>query len=183
MRLTFAIIYIILIILLGVAGAIARNSKKSIGYAVSLLLFSFIVPITGNLFIVLSNNQLLSTIGSYIYFIGMDLMAFSLFDFALAYCNISWRKNRRKCYILYTLLTLDIIQYFFNPFLGHAFGMEAIMVDGYPYYRVVPHIGQSFHRLVGYLAFFVSLPYSSSRPYAFPAFTQKNTTSYFSPWL
>lgn len=157
MRLTFAIIYIILIILLGVAGAIARNSKKSIGYAVSLLLFSFIVPITGNLFIVLSNNQLLSTIGSYIYFIGMDLMAFSLFDFALAYCNISWRKNRRKCYILYTLLTLDIIQYFFNPFLGHAFSMEAIMVDGYPYYRVVPHIGQSFHRLVGYLAFFVSL--------------------------
>nr|WP_163438144.1 EAL domain-containing protein [Fibrobacter succinogenes] len=157
MRLTFAIIYILLIILLGVFGAIARKSKKSIGYAVSLLLFSFIVPIMGNLFIVLSSNQLLSTIGSYIYFIGMDLMAFSLFDFTLVYCNISWRKNKKKCYIIYTLLTLDILQYFFNPFLGQAFGMEAITVDGYPYYRLIPHVGQFFHRIAVYIAFFVSL--------------------------
>ena len=157
MRLTFAIIYVLLIILLGVFGVIARKSKKSIGYAVSLLLFSFIVPIMGNLFIVLSTNQLLSTIGSYIYFIGMDLMSFSLFDFTLAYCSISWRKNKKKCYVIYALLTLDIIQYFFNPFLGQAFGMEAITVDGSPYYRLIPYMGQFFHRIAVYLAFFVSL--------------------------
>ncbi len=157
MRLTFAIIYVLLIILLGVFGVIARKSKKSIGYAVSLLLFSFIVPIMGNLFIVLSTNQLLSTIGSYIYFIGMDLMSFSLFDFTLAYCSISWRKNKKKCYVIYALLTLDIIQYFFNPFLGQAFGMEALTVDGSPYYRLIPYMGQFFHRIAIYLAFFVSL--------------------------
>jgi diguanylate cyclase (GGDEF)-like protein len=157
MRLTFAIIYVLLIILLGVFGVIARKSKKSIGYAVSLLLFSFIVPIMGNLFIVLSTNQLLSTIGSYIYFIGMDLMAFCLFDFTLSYCHIPWRSHRKKCYVIYAILTLDIIQYLFNPFLGQAFGMEAIMVDNAPYYRLVPHIGQIFHRIIVYIAFFTSL--------------------------
>ena len=157
MRLTFAIIYILSIILLGVFGVIARKSTKSIGFSVSYLLFTFIVPISGNLIIVLSQNQLLSTIGSYIYFIGMDLMAFSLFDFALAYCSISWRKHRGKCYFIYIILTLDILQYFFNPFFSHAFGMEAIAVDGSPYYRFVPHIGQTCHRIVVYFAVLVSI--------------------------
>jgi diguanylate cyclase (GGDEF)-like protein len=35
--------------------------------------------------------------------------------------------------------------------------MEAIMVDGYPYYRLIPRAGQTFHRIVVYLAYFVSL--------------------------
>ena len=156
MRLTFAIIYILLIILLGVFGVISNRSTKKIGLAVSYLLFTFIVSITGNLIIVLSQNEFLSTIGSYTYFIGMDLMAFSLFDFTLAYCNISWRKNKKGCYTIYTILTLDILQYFFNPFFGQAFGMEAIVVDNAPYYRLVPYLGQTIHRIAVYTAFLTS---------------------------
>ena len=156
MRLFFAIIYILLIILLEVCGIIAHKSSKSIGRAVSYFLITLIVPIAGNLIIVLSHNQFLSTIGCYIYFIGMTLMAFSLFDFTLAYCNISWRKHWRKCYAIYMILTLDILQYFFNPFFGHAFGVEAIVVDDAPYYRIVPYIGQQIHRLIVYSAFFIS---------------------------
>ena len=153
MRITFATIYILLIVLLGIFGVISKRSSKSIGLAVSYLLFTFIVPITGNLIIVLSQNELLSTIGSYTYFIGMDLMAFSLFDFTLAYCNIPWRLHKKKCSAIYILLTVDILQYFFNPFFGQAFGMEALVVDGNPYYRLVPYLGQTFHRIAVYFAF------------------------------
>lgn len=156
MREVFAIIYILLIVLLGLFGVISKKSSKAIGKAVSYLLFTFIVPIAGNMTLVLSENELVSTIGSYIYFIGMDLMAFSLFDFTLSYCNIPWRNNK-KIYFIYTLLTIDIIQYFFNPFFGHAFGMEAITVDGSLYYRLVPYLGQTFHRIAVYIAFITSL--------------------------
>ena len=156
MREVFAIIYIVLIVLLGLLGVISKKSSKAIGKAVSYLLFTFIVPIAGNLILVLSENELLSTIGSYTYFIGMDLMAFSLFDFTLSYCNIPWRHNK-KIYFIYTLLTIDVLQYFFNPFFGHAFGMEAITVDGSLYYRLVPYLGQTFHRIAVYIAFITSL--------------------------
>ncbi len=157
MRLTFAIIYSVLIILLVLCGMISRRSKRTVATSVSYLEFSFIVPIVGNLILVLSQNELLSTLGSYTYFIGMDLMAFSLFDFTLSYCNIPWRAHRKKCYVIYAILTLDIIQYFFNPFFGQAFGMEAITVDGSPYYRLVPYFGQTCHRIAVYFAFFTSL--------------------------
>ena len=156
MRLTFAVIYILLIAILGLFGVISRRSTKAIGLAVSYLCFSFIVPIAGNLVIVLSQNEILSTIGSYTYFIGMDLMAFSLFDFTLAYCNISWKGNK-KIYFIYAILTLDILQYLFNPFTGHAFGMEGTIVDGAPYYRLVPYLGQTLHRITVYFAFASSL--------------------------
>ena len=156
MREVFAIIYIVLIVLLGLFGVISKKSSKAIGKAVSYLLFTFIVPIAGNLILVLSENELLSTIGSYTYFIGMDLMAFSLFDFTLSYCNIPCRHNK-KIYFIYTLLTIDVLQYFFNPFFGHAFGMEAITVDGSLYYRLVPYLGQTFHRIAVYIAFITSL--------------------------
>ena len=121
MRLTFAIIYSILIVLLGLFGMISRRSNRTVALPVSYLEYSFIVPIVGNLIIVLSQDKLLSILGSYTYFIGMDLMAISLFDFTLSYCNIPWRAHRKKCYIIYAILTLDIIQYFFNPFLGQVF--------------------------------------------------------------
>ena len=156
MREVFAIIYILLIVLLGLFGAISKKSSKAIGKAVSYFLFTLIVPIAGNLILVLSENELLSTIGSYTYFIGMDLMAFSLFGFTLSYSNIPWRHNK-KIYFIYTLLTIDVLQYFFNPFFGHAFGMEAITVDGSLYYRLVPYLGQTFHRIAVYIAFITSL--------------------------
>ncbi|MBO5531551.1 MAG: EAL domain-containing protein [Fibrobacter sp.] len=156
MREVFAIIYIVLIVLLGLFGVISKKSSKAIGKAVSYLLFTFIVPIAGNLILVLSENEFLSTIGSYTYFIGMDLLAFSLFDFTLSYCNIPWRHNK-KIYFIYTLLTIDVLQYFFNPFFGHAFGMEAITVDGSLYYRLVPYLGQTFHRIAVYIAIITSL--------------------------
>ena len=157
MRLFFAIIYILLIILLEVCGIIAFKSSKSIGRSVSYFLMTLIIPISGNLIIVLSHTQFLSTIGQYLYFIGMTLTAFSLFDFTLAYCNISWRNHWKKCYVIYGILTLDIVQYFFNPIFGHAFGIEAITVDNAPYYRIIPNLGQQIHRIIVYSAFSISI--------------------------
>lgn len=157
MRDIFTLVFVLLIVILGICSIMARRSSKSVAKPVSYLLVTFIVPITGNMILTLSQDELLSTIGSYTYFIGMTLMAFSLFDFTLAYCGISWKNHKKKCYAIYALLVLDIVQYLFNPFFGHAFNMTDITVDGELYYRLVPHWGQAYHRIVVYLAFLTSL--------------------------
>ena len=96
MREVFAIVFVFLIIALALCGVFANKSAKSIGKPVSYLVFSLMLPVIGNLIILISENEFLSTIGYYIYFIGMNLMAFSLFDFTLSYCNIPFKKNK-KC--------------------------------------------------------------------------------------
>ena len=157
MRDVFTLIFVLLTVILGVCSIVSRRSPKAIALPVSYLLVTFIVPITGNMILTMSQNELLSTIGSYTYFIGMTLMAFSLFDFTLAYCNVPWRNHRKKCFVIYALLTLDIVQFLFNPLFGHAFDMTAIVVDGELYYKLIPHWGQAYHRIVVYLAFLTSL--------------------------
>ena len=156
MREVFAIVFVFLIIALALCGVFANKSAKSIGKPVSYLVFSLMLPVIGNLIILISENELLSTIGYYIYFIGMNLMAFSLFDFTLSYCNIPFKKNK-KCFIIYILLTIDLIQYLLNPFLGQAFGVEPVIVENAPYYRLIPFVGQAFHRVVIYSVLMISL--------------------------
>ena len=131
MRDIFTLVFVLLIVILGICSIMARRSSKSVAKPVSYLLVTFIVPITGNMILTLSQDELLSTIGSYTYFIGMTLMAFSLFDFTLAYCGISWKNHKKKCYAIYALLVLDIVQYLFNPFFGHAFNSESVFGAGY----------------------------------------------------
>ena len=109
MRAVFSVIFFLLILALILCAVFARRSHKPIGQSLSILCASLIFPVLGNLILVISRNELLSFIGSHVYVIGMDLMAFSLIDFTMAYCNVSWRRNW-KSYLVYTLLTIDIIQ-------------------------------------------------------------------------
>ena len=157
MRDVFTLIFVLLITILGICSIVTRRSNKSIAKSLSYLLITFIIPITGNMILTMSDSELLSTIGSYTYFIGMTLMAFSLFDFTLAYCGIQWREHKKKCYTIYILLSIDVIQFLFNPLFGHAFSMAPFTVDGELYYRLVPHWGQAYHRIVVYFAFLSSL--------------------------
>ena len=156
MRETFSILFVLVIIALALCSFFAHKSKKSIGFATSVLCVSFIIPVVGNLILLVSKNELFSTIGCYTYFIGMNLLGFSLIDFSFAYCNIHW-KDTKISYVAYTLLTLDLIQYIFNPFFHHAFGVESIIVDGSVFYRSVPYIGQTYHRIAVYLACLLSI--------------------------
>ncbi len=149
-------ILIVLIILIGaltVCAFQARRSHKAIGGQVSLLLYALLPPVIGNAFLIASHFRSLSTVGYYIYFIGMDVLMFALLSFTFAYCRLSW-PNKGVKWLVYSALVVDVGQLLCNPFSGHAFSTELIMVEGEPYYRLVSLTGQSFHRLVDYCIFF-----------------------------
>ena len=114
-----------------------------------MLLLSLIPPIVGNLIIINSTTYLPALIGSYIYFIGMDLIMATLIKFTIDYCSIKW-ENKLTISVVYTFLSVDIIQMLLNPVFGHAFKLEEIVVNGLPYFRLVPFTGQTFHRIVVY---------------------------------
>ena len=149
MREKFSVIFVVMIIALAVCSFIAFRSRKINSISVALLTGAFIPPVIGNLILVCSGDKALSLLGEYIYFIGMDIVMFALLRFAIEYCNIRlkrpWIKNA-----VYLLLIADIIQFLVNPVTGHAFDNEAIEVDGFPYYRLVPYLGQALHRILDY---------------------------------
>jgi diguanylate cyclase (GGDEF)-like protein len=149
MRAFFGIVFLVLILILTVAAIFARHSSKSIGKTVCVLICTFLFPITGNLILVVSDNKILSETGCYIYYIGMDILMYGLIRFTFEYCDITWPSKLAKCFT-YALLVIDVVQFGFNPFFRQAFETEKIMVAGAPYYRLVPYMGQTYHRVVCY---------------------------------
>ena len=141
-----------LIAALAICSAMARRSHKRIGRSVALLTSCLIPPVIGNLIIIASSNPLLSNVGYYVYFLGMDLVMFSLVHFTTQYCSIAW-PNRTLRNLFYSLLAVDVFQYLLNPFLGQAFATEQILVEGMAYYRLIPFAGQTFHRVLDYSIF------------------------------
>ena len=156
MRMLYAVVLVLLIVALVLCAVFSRRSGKKIGGSVAWLMLSLIPPLAGNLLLIVSNLELLSVIGCYIYFTGMDLVMYALLAFTFDYCGISWPSPLVKGAV-YGLLALDVVQLLGNPFLGHAFGVEAIQVGGLAYYRLVPYLGQAFHRVVCYGVFAAGL--------------------------
>lgn len=156
MRNLVAIVLMVLTLALGTCAIIARRSRKTIAPSVSLLLGALIPPVIGNLIIISSSVKGLSTVGCYIYFLGMDLAIIALLEFTLKYCDLSW-PNSTIQRLVYSLLAVDGIQLLLNPIFHHAFDIEPIMVDGAAYYRLIPYFGQTFHRVVDYGIFFAVL--------------------------
>lgn len=156
MRTVASVVFAILILSLAVCAVFSMRTKRRIAKYVTALLFGLIVPILGNLIIIVSSDRILSFIGYYVYFIGMDAAVMSILAFTHAYCEVKRPKLPVKI-VVYSLLGTDILQYILNPFLGLSFSMQVAPVDGRTYYRMVPHIGQSYHRVVCYGIFIVSL--------------------------
>ena len=152
MRLKYSIIFGILTLIIVACLIIAHRSRKAIGAYVSLVLVSLIPPIIGNLVIMNSEEELLSTAGCYLYSVGMDLLLFSLFRFSYEYCDLDWKKSKWKILIC-VLLAVDALQYAFNPFLHQAFTVRCIQVEGLDYYQMVPFLGQTIHRIIDYSIF------------------------------
>ena len=152
MRNLVVCILIVLVMVLAACALVALRSQKTNGRYVARLTGALIAPVIGNLIITATGNRTLATVGCYIHFIGMDIVMSALLRFTLEYCNIKW--HSRNIYILlYTLLGIDVVQFLCNPFFGNAFSTDAVMVDGFPYYRVIPHAGQGYHRLLDYSIF------------------------------
>ena len=156
MRSIASVVFAILIVSLLVCALFAMRSKRRIARFVTALLFALIVPILGNLIIIISTDRILSYIGYYLYFIGMDAAVMSILAFTHAYCEVKRPKLPVKIFV-YSLLGIDILQYILNPFLGLSFSMQVAPVDGRTYYRMVAHMGQSYHRVVCYGIFIASL--------------------------
>ena len=67
------------------------------------------------------------------------------------------KPRRAAKWITYALLLIDLVQYILNPFTGFTFTTEMVLVEGLPYYRVVPLLGQTIHRIVCYGIFAVAV--------------------------
>lgn len=152
MRKVFSVVFLVQILSLAVCCFYARRSHKEIAPSVRRLLRYLIPPVIGNLIIVASGSEFISTIGCYIYFIGMDFVILALLLFTFSYCRLSWPSQKLRFFVL-AMLTIDVLQFLLNPFFHHAFRTEAIPVDGYNYYRLIPYAGQTFHRVVVYAVY------------------------------
>ena len=149
MRRLFSLIFIAVILALTICAILAKQSRKPIGRPVMVLDIALIPPVLGNLIIVYSSDHLLSLIGCYMYYMGMNLVMAALMNFIFEYCHCKW-PNKTTMLVFYFLLLADNIQYFLNPIFGQAFEVECITVDGFPYYRMIPHIGQIVHRVLDF---------------------------------
>ena len=153
MRLTYSILYIILIFALSFCCALARRSDRPTKNAVAFLEAALIPPVLGNLLIVGTTIKTTALIGCYFYYLGMDVVMYALVNFTNVYCRINPNTHREPT-VMYMILSADIFQMLLNPILGHAFSVEAVDVEGSPYYKLVPHLGQAVHRIVDYFIFF-----------------------------
>ncbi|MBR4442821.1 MAG: EAL domain-containing protein [Clostridia bacterium] len=152
MRSQYAWIFIFQIVALSACTFLARRSNKTIGSPVALVTIALIMPIIGNLLLVVSHREFSSTIGCYVYFLGMDLMVYAMLRFAFAYCYIRQPKKWVKIGVALLLLS-DVAQMLCNPIFHHAFGTQEITVDGAPYFQLIPYAGQMYHRVVCYGVF------------------------------
>ncbi|MBR6897637.1 MAG: EAL domain-containing protein [Lachnospiraceae bacterium] len=149
MRIVFAAILGISVILLSICSRMARRSSRMIGRAVGFLECALIPPIIGNAVIIVTDLELVAVIGCYMYFIGMDLLMFALIRFTVKYCSAEMLQDKFE-YLMYVILVADVVQYIMNPFMGQAFSVEKIEAYGYAYYRMIPYLGQTFHRVIDY---------------------------------
>lgn len=140
---------VFVVIALCICTVVANRSKKAIAKPVAMLDLAIIPPLIGNLILINSNFDKLSKIGYYVYFIGMDLMVLALIGFAMAYCKGA-NGSHKTPKLIYVLLGIDVCQELLNPFFHHSFDVESVTVNGEPYFRLIPHIGQIFHRVVDY---------------------------------
>ncbi|MBR0218029.1 MAG: diguanylate cyclase [Clostridia bacterium] len=149
MRIFFSITFVLLVAALAVCCYKAHYSHKAIGRTVAMLEGALIPPVIGNLLIIASTQKTLSTIGCYIYFLGMDSAIYALLLFSLKYCQIGKKKRKYKLFAEIPLV-IDVVQMLCNPFFHHAFETEPILVAGADYYRLLPYLGQTYHRVVDY---------------------------------
>ncbi len=149
MRTAYSILYAVLMLILIICTVYARRSERTARHAVAFLDASLILPILGNMLIIMSDREKVAVTGCYLYCLGMDLVIYALVNFTDTYCK-GTGNGQQKPTVVYTALGIDAIQMLLNIFTGHAFEVTAIEVEGYPYYKMIPHWGQIFHRIVDY---------------------------------
>lgn len=150
MRIFFSITFALIVLALITCIIVARKSKRENSRAVAFFLACLIPPVIGNLFIIASDVLMLSTVGFYIYFVGMDLVVYGMARFTYKYCGFEWKHVRVIDIALLTILLVDVIQIMVNIHFGNAFAIEMIREYDSDFYRIIPFFGQTFHRVLDY---------------------------------
>ena len=117
-RTIFVLILGVLITILLACGISAYHSNKPMGKSVCVLSLVVIPPLLGNIIIIAATTNWFSTVGQYIYHIGLDMIMFALIGFTYNYCRIDNRSLKGfhlYSRFLYALLTVDIVQLLLNP--------------------------------------------------------------------
>lgn len=153
MRVIYSILYVILIVSLVICAILTRRSDKPVRNAVAFLEAALIPPVLGNLLIIATETRRTALTGCYLYYLGMDLVMLALIQFTTAYCR-EQNAERRHPAGAYAALAVDALQMLLNPVFGHAFDVKAVKVEGFDYYKLIPHFGQTMHRIIDYTVFF-----------------------------
>lgn len=170
----YFLLYICLIMIQLFCCIKAYKSDKPIGKYTSFVNASIILPIVGNIIIIMSENKHISYLGYLLYYIGMTFVMLSLVVFTNVYCKgvDEYSKNKHsKPYFLYVLVIIDIIQLLIGDMFHHIVSLEPTMLDGKILYSDVPKVGLTFHRIADYfilvcivLIYFISI-YKTSKLY------------------
>ena len=153
MRTVFIVIFVLLIATLVLCGIASWRSEKTIGRSVSLFCFSLIPPVLGNMIIVGATTENIASVGCYIYYIGMNLVMYTMINFTNEYC-IKQNDTDKKAGIvpewIKYLLVIDAVQLIMNVVFKHAFVLQEIEAYGKPYFIMKALLGQIIHRVVCY---------------------------------
>ncbi len=98
----------------------------------------------------------LARVGFYMYMTGIDWSVIVVLRFTAIYCQLPYLKSKWRL-IANIIIVLDVVQIMLNPFFGHAFSTVELVVDGLPYYSVVPGMGLAVHRVIAYTIYFIAL--------------------------
>lgn len=71
---------ILALLIIGLAACVRQSQKssRSMAPSVAMMIGALILPVNGNLVIILSSNKALSTLGYFTYFLGMNVVMFAL---------------------------------------------------------------------------------------------------------
>lgn len=143
MRLVLTVLFLTTLAGLAVCLVAALKSKKSISKNVSFLIAAVIPTLIGNLTVLVSTSETLSTAGFYLMYLGSILMLYSSLRFAYAYCDMAPKPGIRKTIDI--LMIIDSLQYLLNPLTGFTFSTRPVEVEGNFYYLIEHHAGQIIH--------------------------------------
>lgn len=155
MQTKYSIIFVFLIGILILSILDTRKSKKSIKRSVIFLNTAIILPIMANIIILNSHSKTLATLGYYLYYIGMTIVMAGVISFTDKYCRNSGYKvkTNRKPTVMYILGLIDILQLVLGAIFNYTFIIHKVIIDNKIYYKVIPQIGLTIHRIIDYVIF------------------------------
>ena len=141
----------VMLIILVVCIAGAAKSERPLAKDVFFLLCYMVLPLAANEVIALAESETIAKFAYLLYFIGTDLMLYSLVRYSVDYCDIKYDGSVFKK-VLIAITVADIFLVLLNPFLGHVFELEESRLDsGEKYIKLVSLWYHKIHLGVSYM--------------------------------